>query len=161
MQMHGVNGRRRDGRNLIEEWQNLSSNRTFVQNRDELKSVDVNSVGQLFGLFAWSHLPYNLEVLDTNREDIPSLKEMTEKAIEVLQRNENGFFLMVEAGRIDHGHHETRARRALDETLEYEKAIQSALDMLGTDDTLIVVSADHSHVFTYAGYPVRLKLKII
>ncbi len=43
----------------------------------------------------------------------PSLTEMTEKAIRILERGPKGYFLMVEAGRIDHGHHEGNAVRAL------------------------------------------------
>jgi alkaline phosphatase len=40
--------------------------------------------------------------------DQPSIVEMTEKAIQILSRNPNGFFLFVEGGRIDHGHHESK-----------------------------------------------------
>ena len=56
-------------------------------------------------------------------------------------------------GRIDHAHHDTRAHRASVETWAMSDAVQKALDMTNQDDTLIVVSADHSHVVTSNGYP--------
>ena len=75
------------------------------------------------GLFALEHLDY---VLKRNNSVQPSLDMMVEKAIGLLQKNENGFFLMVEGGRIDKGHHENRAKHALEETLELEKAVKLA-----------------------------------
>ena len=51
---------------------------------------------------------------------------MVDKAIGLLKKNENGFFLMVEGGRIDKGHHENKAKHALEETLELEKAVKLA-----------------------------------
>ena len=59
------------------------------------------------------------------------------------------------AGRIDHAHHKSLARKALTETLELNKAVQKARDMTSVQDTLIVSTADHSHVFTISGYPLR------
>lgn len=56
--------------------------------------------------------------------------------------------------RIDHAHHSTQAHIAMEETLEFERAIALARRKLSEDDTLIVVSADHSHTITYAGYGV-------
>jgi alkaline phosphatase len=82
---------------------------------------------------------------------------MTEKAIQILKKNPKGYFLMVEAGRIDHAHHSGNAYRALTDTVELSNAVQKAVDMTDSaaNDTLIVVSADHSHTFTIAGYPQR------
>jgi alkaline phosphatase len=80
---------------------------------------------------------------------------MTAKAIDVLDNNEKGFFLTVESGRIDHAHHAGNAYNALNDTIELSKAVQVAMDKTSIDDTLIIVTADHSHVFTIAGYPKR------
>jgi len=80
---------------------------------------------------------------------------MTRKAIEVLRKQRNGFFLFVEGGLIDSAHHQVLAKVALDETAELSKAVQQAVDMTSVDDTLIVVTADHSHTMTMSGYPVR------
>jgi len=85
----------------------------------------------------------------------PSLTEMTEKAIELLSKNRRGFYLHVESGRIDHAHHAGNPYRALTDTIEYANAIRKAYEMTDPKDTLIIVTADHSHVFTIAGYPHR------
>jgi alkaline phosphatase len=85
----------------------------------------------------------------------PTLEEMTKKAIEILSKERNGFFLFVEGGLIDVGHHLTTARTAVDETVELSKAVQKAVDMTNEDDTLIVVTSDHSHTMTMSGYPSR------
>lgn len=80
---------------------------------------------------------------------------MTEMALSILKKSPTGYFLLVEAGRIDHAHHSNRGRQQADETVEFSRAVDIAKLMTDEDDTMIVVSADHSHVMTYAGYPVR------
>jgi alkaline phosphatase len=88
----------------------------------------------------------------------PSIVEMTVKAIQLLssgQRGSDGYFLMVESGRIDHAHHEGNAYRALTDMQALDEAIGAAAAMVDLRDTLIIVSADHSHVFNIAGYPMR------
>lgn len=85
----------------------------------------------------------------------PSLTQMTTKAIKILRKNKKGYVLIVEAGRIDHTHHAGNAYGALSDTIELSKAVQAADDLTNDSDTLILVTADHSHVFTIAGYPVR------
>jgi alkaline phosphatase len=80
---------------------------------------------------------------------------MTQKAIQILQKNKKGFYLMVESGRIDHAHHASNAHRALTDTIALSDAVKTAMQMTDPRDTLIIVTADHSHVFTIAGYPSR------
>jgi alkaline phosphatase len=63
--------------------------------------------------------------------------------------------LLVEGGRIDHAHHFGNAHRALTDTLAFSDAVRTALEMVDLDETLVVVTADHSHVLTFAGYPAR------
>ncbi len=91
---------------------------------------------------------------EANRsEDIagePSLTDMTIKAIEILQNDPDGFFLQVEGGRIDHAHHANSAYHALNEAMEMAAAVQAAVDMVDINETLIIVTADHSHVMTFA-----------
>lgn len=58
-------------------------------------------------------------------------------------------------GRIDHAHHDSLAHLALDETVEYSKAVKRARTLTNEEDTLIVVSSDHAHTMTVAGYPSR------
>jgi alkaline phosphatase len=80
---------------------------------------------------------------------------MTLRAIEILARNPKGFFLMVEGGKIDHGHHDGSAYRALTETLELSNAVRAALGRVDPAETLILVTADHGHTMTMGGSPTR------
>lgn len=149
----GARGRRGDGRNLAAEFETKFGG-AFVWNKAGFDAFDPASGKRLLGLFEQSHMEYEHDRAgDTGGE--PSLAEMTAKAIEVLERNKKGFFLMVEAGRIDHGHHAGNAYRALTDTIALSDAVRKAAEMTDAEDTLIVVSADHSHVFTIAGYPKR------
>src|SRR5207248_1009428 len=80
----------------------------------------------------------------------------TVKALDVLTRNPNGFFLMVEGGRIDHALHETHARRALEETLAFDDAIAQTLAKVDLSKTLVIVTADHDHTMIHNGYARRV-----
>lgn len=146
-------GRRQDKRNLIDEWLKKSG-AAYVWNKDQFLSVDSARTTRLLGLFEPSHMKYEHD-RKQDRGGEPSLTEMTTKAIELLSKNEKGFFLMVEGGRIDHAHHEGNAFRALTDTVEFARAVAAAREKTRRDDTLIIVTADHSHVFTMAGYPTR------
>jgi alkaline phosphatase len=154
-------GRRLDGRNLASEW--VSTRGTmgaaaYAWNKAQFDAVDPASAKYLLGLFEPSHVQYEADkAADPAGE--PTLTEMTDKSLRMLMNDPKGFFLHVEGGRIDHAHHAGNARRALLETIEFSNAIRRTVDLLQAagklDDTLIVVSADHSHVFTIAGYPSR------
>ena len=76
----------------------------------------------------------------------PSIVEMTKKAIEILSANPNGYFLLIEGGKIDQAHHASNARRALDEFVAFDEAVGLAKQLVSLDDTLVIVTADHSHV---------------
>jgi alkaline phosphatase len=80
---------------------------------------------------------------------------MTRAAIARLQRDPEGYLLVVEGGRIDHAHHATNPARALADVLALDDAVRVAREMSSREDTLIIVTADHSHVLTMAGYPTR------
>ncbi|XP_041480447.1 alkaline phosphatase-like [Lytechinus variegatus] len=153
----GDYGQRRDGRNLIEDWlKDKDSMRShYVWNLGDFNRVNPETTDHLIGLFQPSHMKYEAD-RRWDRAGEPSLAQMTEKAIKILQRtSDNGFFLFVEAGRIDHGHHDGMARDALTETLAMDDAIGVALRLTSSEDTLIVSTADHAHVMTMAGYPSR------
>jgi len=107
----------------------------------------------VLGLFNPSHLGYMADRGANSTE--PTLTEMTAAAIARLKGDKDGYYLMVEGGRIDHAHHEGRAGYALEEAVEFARAVQYAVDHTDPKETLILVTADHSHVFTIAGYPVR------
>ncbi|XP_067826780.1 alkaline phosphatase, tissue-nonspecific isozyme isoform X1 [Heptranchias perlo] len=149
-----ANGTRLDGKNLVEEWKNTKrgKNAHYVWNRQQLKSLDLSKVDHLMGLFEHGDLQYELE---RNKTTDPSLEEMVGVAIRILSKNPKGFFLLVEGGRIDHGHHEGKAKMALFEAVEMDKAIGKAGSLTRETDTLTVITADHSHVFTFGGYTFR------
>jgi alkaline phosphatase len=149
-----IEGDRNDNRNLVDEWQGLYPKGDYVIDQAGFDAVDADSSENLFGLFNESEMRYEADRVNDLAGE-PSLTEMTTKAIDILDNNEQGFFLMVEAGRIDHGHHANSAFAALSDTVELSLAVQAALDATSRDDTLIIVTADHSHVFTMAGYPKR------
>ncbi|XP_037509795.1 alkaline phosphatase [Rhipicephalus sanguineus] len=148
-------GERSDGRNLIKDWvdekKSHSAHVKYIWNRKQLHAVNPNNTEYLLGLFDSDHLPYSYErrSLKTTK---PSLPEMTRVALEILQRSPKGFILLVEGGRIDHAHHTTRAGLALEEMLELDRAVDDTLEKFGASgDTMVVVTADHSHTFSFGG----------
>jgi alkaline phosphatase len=152
----GKTGERIDGRNLIQEWESDKKNAKYIWNRAQLSNINPDDTDYLFGLFDNDHMPYHLQTIDENIDHLkPTLEEMTEKAIDILSKNDNGFFLFVEGGEIDFAHHGNYARAAMDETIEFSKAVDMARKKLSEDDTLIVVSSDHSHTMHYSGYASR------
>jgi hypothetical protein len=76
-------------------------------------------------------------------------------AVDVLSKNPNGYFLLVEGGKIDMGSHLGNAKRTLSETVEFSKAIAAVLAKVDLKDTLVVVTADHSHGLVISGYAAR------
>jgi alkaline phosphatase len=143
------NGDRADGRNLVKEWQQLPHHQ-YIDSLQTLNAVDM-SKGHWLGLFADSHLPY----VDDRGSNIPGLLEMTRKAVERLSQNQEGYVLVIEAGRIDHAHHEGKGYRALKETEELDRTMAWLISQLDFSNSLLLVTADHSHTLTLAGYPTR------
>ena len=85
---------------------------------------------------------------------------MATKAVELLRaaterERGRGFLLIVESGRIDHAHHAGNAWRAIVETEELDRALGAVVEAVDLADTLVVATADHSHVFSVGGYPLR------
>ena len=145
-------GVRVDGRNLIDEMK--AKGYSYASTGTELKAVDAKSVSKLFALFHKDHMDYELDRVKKNL-DQPSLAEMTVKAIEVLSKNGNGYFLMVEGGRIDHALHGTNAKRVMEDTIAFDEAIKAALAKVDLNNTLLVFTADHDHTMAINGYSKR------
>ncbi|WP_300531133.1 alkaline phosphatase [Maricaulis sp.] len=146
----GDGGRRGDGRNLLAEWEARGG--ATVTDAAGFRSLDVAATEPVLGLFANSHLAFSA---DRDDAEEPSLAEMTGFAIDRLSAEEDGYFLLVEAGRVDHAHHATNAYRALTDMQAFEAAIEAAIDRVDLDNTLILVTADHGHTMTFSGYPAR------
>lgn len=150
----GAEGDRTDDRDLTAEWRAMYSDGVMIHDQAGFDAIDPKKDGRVFGLFNESHMQYEAD----RGNDIlgePSIAEMTGKAIDILDNNKQGYFLMVESGRIDHGHHAGNASGALTDTIAFAEAVQTAVENVDMKNTLIIVTADHSHVFTIAGYPKR------
>lgn len=147
-------GRRTDGVDLTAAWTDNLSNSAYVWDKAGFDAIDVDSTDHLLGLFNSSHMEYEADRADDTAGE-PSLTEMTTKSIELLNKNEDGYLLIVESGRIDHAHHSGNAYRAMMDTVELSNAVKAAVEATDPQETLIMVTADHSHVFTIAGYPKR------
>lgn len=149
----GAMGERLDEKDLTEEWLK-KPHAAYVWNKAGFETIDPAQTRHLLGLFEREHLKYEADrATDTGGE--PSLAEMTGKAIDILSKNKKGFFLMVEGGRIDHAHHAGNAYRALTETIAFADAVKVALRKTDLKNTLLIVTADHSHTLTMSGYPRR------
>ena len=145
-------GRRRDGRDLTREW--IERNPGGVVARTTAQLRQAAAAPAVLGLFATDHMPYHHD-RDPGEGGTPDLAEMTRIAIERLSREPEGFVLLVESARIDHAHHAGNAYRALDETIALSRAVEVALAATSARDTLVVVTADHAHTLSFAGYPAR------
>ncbi len=136
---------------LVGDWLRAAEGRRFVSTAAELAAARPGAA--LLGLFAASHMTYVAQRGAATSE--PDLPTMTARAIELLSASGDGYFLMVEGGRIDHGHHDGKPGYAMLEAQAFAAAVQAALDRVDPADTLILVTADHSHVMTMSGYPTR------
>jgi alkaline phosphatase len=135
-----LTSRRQDDRNLLSEARKQGYQLAF--NRSQLQQAE----GKILGLFASSSLPDAIMArsLRDAGGTVPSLAEMTARAIEVLAGNEKGFFLVIEAGLIDWAAHYNDTGTMLHEMMVINEVINLVLDWAeGRDDTMVVVTADH------------------
>ena len=147
-------GRRTDGRDLLSEWSRSNPGGSFVWNAADFAALDLKSNARVLGLFEPDHMKYEADrAKDKGGE--PSLADMTRAAITKLGNKKTGYVLLVEGGRVDHGHHAGNAARALEDAVALDDAIAAALGMVNLRDTLLLVTADHSHTLTISGYPQR------
>lgn len=147
-------GLRKDGRNLIADWQKAHPTGQYIWDAKGFAGLDLTAKGPILGLFEPDHMQYEVD-RPKDEAGEPSLAEMTALAITRLKANPKGFVLLVEGGRIDHAHHAGQAGRALHDTVALDNAVGKALEMTDSRDTLIIVTADHSHGLTLSGYPAR------
>ncbi|MBV7395495.1 alkaline phosphatase [Mameliella sediminis] len=141
----GKKGRRTDGVNLIDNAKDAGIQ--YAWNTETFSALTMDS--PILALFNDSHMEYEADRAD---EDEPSLADMTKKAIEFLQQNDNGFFLEIEAGRVDHANHAGNAARVLRDGVAFMDAVKIADELTDDADTLIIVTADHEHAIAFNGY---------
>jgi alkaline phosphatase len=151
----GKKGKRKDGADLTKAWLDRYGNSgAYVWNLEQFDRLDPANVDHVLGLFEMSHMEYDYDrPKDTAGE--PSLAQMAEKAIDILARNPEGYVLMIEGGRVDHGSHAGNAFRTLTDAVALNEAVKTVLRKVNLDETLIVVTGDHSHTLTIAGYARR------
>ncbi|MEM5582853.1 alkaline phosphatase [Roseibium sp. AS2] len=144
----GKGGKRTDGKNLIEDAK--AAGIQYVYDDGTFGAARFDGSAPVLGLFEASHMQY-----EADRSGEPSLAEMTEAAIKALQGNENGFFLTVEAGRVDHANHAGNLARVVRDGVAFAEAVARADELTDDSDTLIIVTADHEHAIAFSGYAGR------
>lgn len=111
-----------------------------VTNAAEMEALDADGEDFVSGQFGVTYLPYELDGLG----DLPHLSEMTATALNVLDNDPDGFFLVVEGGRIDHASHDKDIARTIHETIAFDQAVQVVMEWAqGRTDTQVIVTADH------------------
>ncbi|XP_026692695.2 alkaline phosphatase, tissue-nonspecific isozyme-like isoform X2 [Ciona intestinalis] len=148
----GYRGDRKDGRDLIQEWKEDMERRggKYVWNISSFNDINPSSTNYLLGMFNARHMIYSVR-----RKNEPTLAQMTAKAIQILSKNRKGYILLVEAGLIDVAHHQGRARFAVEEFHELERAVEVAKTATSEENTLLIVTADHGQMFMFGSGSVR------
>ncbi|MBM3603247.1 MAG: alkaline phosphatase [Alphaproteobacteria bacterium] len=142
----GLTGSRPDDVDLVARAKDLGV--AFAHDRETAEGLDLAAEGPVLGLFAGSHMAYAAD----RPEQEPTLAEMTQMAIEKLSSNEEGFYLEVEAGRVDHGSHDGNAHRTFTDGVAFAEAIQATMEATNPEETLIIVTSDHDHAMVFNGY---------
>jgi alkaline phosphatase len=134
-----ANGKRPDGENLLSVLRDQGYQ--IAETREDLSHI---KYGKVFGMFADNHMDAEID-RTRNHPSQPTLREMTEKAIDILSQDKNGFFLMVEGSQIDWACHANDPAHLLGDMLAYDQAVQAALDFARKDGrTLLIALSDHN-----------------
>jgi len=140
-----IKSKRKDDTNLVTEFEKIGYT-TFTGNdgADAFKNAKFEEGDKVFAAFTYTHLPYEIDRVNSYPE-LPSIAEMTSQAIDLLSQDEDGFFLMVEGGRIDHAAHANDLAGVINDTLAFDAAVKEAYDfyMANPKDTLVIVVGDH------------------
>jgi len=135
---------RDDGKDLYSVFE--EEGYTVVKNKQEMNRATRNS--KLLGLFYDSHLPYTVDhkTLSELQDSVPTLAEMTKSALDRLNRNDNGFILQIEGGRVDHAAHGNDPAGLIYDQIAFDDAIKEVMDFTdGRDDTLVILTTDHGN----------------
>lgn len=142
----GIKSKREDERNLINEFESKGY-KTFTGSKgaDAFMDYQPSAGDKVFAAFTGSHMPYELDSIHNNAINAPSLAQMTNKAIDLLSRDDDGFVLMVEGGRIDHACHANDVMGTIGDVLAFDNAVRVAYNfyLQHPDETLLLVVADH------------------
>ena len=138
-------GKRQDGRNLIREAQ--AKGVQYAWNDATFAQLKLDGKTPILGLYEKSHMKH-----EHDRSGEPSLSEMTGAAIEYLSQQKEGYYLLVEADRVDRANHAGNAHRTVTANLAFSEAVAKAAAMTSEKETLIIVTADHEHAIAFNGY---------
>jgi alkaline phosphatase len=136
---------RQDGRSMYAGFSDAGYH--VVRDRTAMLNL-VNGNRRLLGIFAHGHLPYSLDHQTDSelRDNVPTLAEMTDAALKRLARNEQGFILQVEGGRVDHAAHANDVGGLLYDQIAFDDAIGVAMAFAeNRDDTLVIITTDHGN----------------
>jgi alkaline phosphatase len=137
-----IKSKRKDDKNLLTAAEQAGY--TVALTRKELEAAKDDKV---LGLFAYSGMADGIQHTrnkDNTERTQPTLKEMTAKALDILSQDPDGFFLMIEGGRIDWAGHDNDVATMLHEMLKFDETINYVYEWVkDRNDTLVVVTADH------------------
>lgn len=139
----GLTSKRKDDRDLMNEFKDKGYQVFLGEDSiKDFKKWSPKEGEKSIATFKASHMPYTIDDKD---ENYPTLKEMTDKGIALLSKDKDGFFMMIEGGRIDHASHAQDVAGVIYDTIAFDEAIKSAYEFYEKhpEDTLIVVAADH------------------
>ena len=145
-------GARTDGRNLINEWVTKGQNRRFIWNIEQFNNLSYKC--KTLGLFEPLEMQYEVEKVKDGVGE-PSISDIAAFAVKYFQEIGDDYFLVIEGARIDHANHNKNPYHALTDTVEFSNAIQKVLDLVDLEETMILVTADHSSALAFSGYPTR------
>uniref|UniRef100_A0A5K3FPB1 Alkaline phosphatase n=1 Tax=Mesocestoides corti TaxID=53468 RepID=A0A5K3FPB1_MESCO len=150
-------GTRLDKQNLAQMWIDNQEKKgrkyCYISKPTDLANCNADEVDYILGLPYGSHMPYTHEL--TWEE--PTLLQYVQTAVKVLERQKQGYFLFIESGRIDHAHHDNEGRRSLDEMAHFDLIVTYLQNTVNLNETLIILTADHSHTFELVGQPGRFQ----
>ncbi|WP_022664361.1 alkaline phosphatase [Desulfospira joergensenii] len=140
-----IKSKRKDDKNLVKGFEKKGY-KTFIgmKGARDFNTTEFSGLDKVFAAFTYTHMPYEIERTSIYKE-VPSLSRMTRAAIDVLSKDPEGFFLMVEGGRIDHAAHANDPTGVIHDTIAFDRALEEAYDFYQKhrEETLIVVVGDH------------------
>lgn len=135
---------RKDGRNMYNEFREAGY--SVINEKSEM--MRLNNTKPILGVFDKDGLPYELDRINDPMllSKVPSLAEMSQKAIDLMKDHPNGFCLQIEAGKVDWAAHANDASGLIYDQIAFDDAIKVAIDFAEKDgNTLVVITSDHGN----------------
>ena len=144
-------GHRKDGRDLILEMKQKGNE--IFRSKSELENAPVFTTAVRTGLFSEGNLPFSNQISSGSQQ--PSLSDMIRRSIEFLQYNPHGFFLVVDTALITYAAEQNDAEHLITETLEFDRAVATAMKFSGPNTLLIATGKHVTGGMALNGYPLR------